>query len=170
MKAKITAFIDGLIIYDYILLGSVFGLFILFIILGIVLRQKIALAIFIIFLSFVILLLGPTLGYIKMHEYLFKNSIELISQKKLLFTEAVVVKGKLTNDSKRFFKSCKITASAHKVSKKKLKTFIYSFKSFKKMSILEYDIAAGESRKFKIIVEPFTYAKDYNITLGANCK
>ncbi len=170
MKAKITTFIDGLIIYDYILFGSVFALFILFIVLGIVLRRKIALAIFLIFLAFIILFSGPTIGYIKMHEYLFKNSVELMSQKKLNFTEAVVVKGKLTNESKKIFKSCKITASAHKVSKKKLKTFIYSFKSFKKMSIIEGDIAVGQVREFKIIVEPFTYSKDYNISLEAKCR
>jgi len=170
MKAKITAFIDGLITYDYILFGSVFALFILFIILGIVLRKKISFAIFLILLAFVILLAGPTVGYIKMHEYIFKNSVEIISQKKLTFTQAVVVKGKLTNESKQNFKSCKITANAHKVSKKKLKTYLYSFKAFKKMSILENDIAVGETREFKIIVEPFTYSKDYNISLGAKCR
>jgi len=170
MKAKITTFIDGLIIYDYILFGSVFALFILFIVLSIVLRRKIALAIFLIFLAFTLLIVGPTIGYIKMHDYLFKNSVELISQKKLNFTQAVVVKGKLTNESKKNFKSCKIVASAHKVSKKPLKTYLYSFKPFIKISILENDIAIGETIKFKIIVEPFTYSKDYNISLEAKCK
>ncbi|MEA2091021.1 MAG: DUF2393 domain-containing protein [Campylobacterota bacterium] len=170
MKSKITAFLDGLITYDYILFGSIFGLFILLIILGILLRRKIVLAIFLILLSFMILFIGPIIGYIKMHEFLFKNSVELISQKKLSFTKAVVVKGKITNESKYSFKECKITARAHKVSKKKLKNYLYSFKSFKKMSILEHDIVVGETREFKIIVEPFTYSKDYNISLGAKCK
>ena len=161
---------NELITYDYILFGSVFVLFVLFIILGIVLRKKIFLAIFLIFLAFIILFAGPTIGYMKMHEFLFKNSVELISQKKLSFTKAVVLKGKLRNESKYFFSSCKITAEAYKVSKKKLKTFIYSFKSFKKMSILEHDVAVGETREFKMIIEPFTYSKDYNISLGARCK
>ncbi len=170
MKDKINALIDGLITYDYILFGSVFGLFILFIILGIVFRRKTILAVFMILLAFIILFVGPTLGYIKMHEFLFKNSVELISQKKLTFTKAIVVKGKLTNESKYDFDSCKITATAHKVSKKKLKTYLYSFKSLKKMSILEYSIAVGDTREFKIIIEPFTYSKDYNISLGVKCK
>ena len=170
MKAKITAFLNELILHDYILFGSVFALFILFIILGIVLRKKTALAILLILLSFTILLVGPTVGYVKMHEYLFKNSTELTSQKKLSFTEAVVVKGKVTNDSKRFFESCKITAKASKVSKNKLKNYLYSFKSFARMSIIEQDIAVGETREFKIIIEPFTYSKDFNVSIGANCK
>lgn len=170
MKAKITAFINELITYDYILFGSVFLLFILFIILGIVLRKKTALAILLILLSFTILIAGPTVGYVKMHDYIFKNTIELTSQKKLNFTQAVVVKGKVTNNSQRFFKSCNITASTLKVSKNELKNYLYSFKPFAKMSILEQDIAVGETREFKIIIEPFTYSKDFNVSIGAKCK
>ncbi|WP_373000868.1 DUF2393 domain-containing protein [Sulfurimonas sp.] len=170
MKAKITAFINELITYDYILFGSVFVLFILFIILGIVLRKKTALAILLILLSFTILIAGPTVGYVKMHDYIFKNTTELTSQKKLNFTQAVVVRGKITNESNRFFTSCNITASASKVSKNEMKNYLYSFKSFADMSIVEQDIAVGEIREFKIIIEPFTYSKDFNVSIGAKCK
>jgi hypothetical protein len=38
------------------------------------------------------------------------------------------------------------------------------------MSIIEEYIAVSETREFKIIVEPFTYSRDYNISLGADCK
>jgi hypothetical protein len=170
MKAKITAFINGLITYDYILFGSVFVLFILFIVLAILLRKRVILALFFVLFAFAIFMLGPTLGYIKMHEYLFKNSVELISQKRLTFSEAVVVKGKITNESKFDFKSCKITASAYKVTSNKYKNYIYKLKPFKNMSIVEYDIPKGQTKDFKIIVEPFRYKKDYNISLGAKCK
>ncbi|MEA1892156.1 MAG: DUF2393 family protein [Campylobacterota bacterium] len=170
MKEKITTFIDSLITYDYILFGSIFGLFILLIILGILLRKKIGLAIFIILLAFGLLFVGPIIGYIQMHQFLFKNSVELKSQKKLSFTNAIVVKGSLTNESKFHFSSCTIKASVTKSSKKELKNFIYSFKPFKKMSILQEDIAIGEIREFKMFIEPFTYTKDYNISLGAKCR
>ena len=170
IKEKITAFIDELVIYDYILFGSVFILFLLFIILAIVLRKKVAISIFLILLSFSILTLGPTLGYIKMHEYLFKNSCELISQKRLSFTPAIVVKGKVTNESKVDFKSCKITASVFKSSKNIIKKHIYPLKPLKKMSIWQENILKGETQEFKIIIEPFTYKKDYNISIKASCK
>lgn len=170
MKAKITAFINELILYDYILFSSIFVLFLLFVILGILLRHKTTLAIFLVLISFSILIAGPTIGYAKMHEYIFKNTIELISQKKLNFTQAVVVKGNITNTSKRFFKNCKIIAGANKASKNELKNYIYSFKTLAKMSIIEEDIAIGEKREFKIIIEPFRYSKDFNITIGASCK
>ena len=170
MKAKLTAFLDSLILYDYILFGSVFILFILFIILSIVLRKKVLLAVLLAIFSFTLLILGPTLGYIKMHEYLFKNSIKLISQKKLEFVSAIVVKGSLTNESKFDFSSCIITANVHKESKNELKRYLYKFKTIKKASIIEESIKKGETINFKIIVEPFNYSKDYNISLGAKCK
>jgi len=170
MKEKITAFIDSLIIYDYILFGSVFILFILLIVLGIVLRSKTGLAIFLILLSFAILFLGPTLGYVTMHNFLFKKSVTMTNQKKLTFTKAVVVNGVLKNESRFNFESCYITASAYKVTGNPVKDFILPFRPFKNMSIIEYDIRIGETREFKIIVDPFTYSKDYNISLGASCR
>jgi len=169
MKEKISLFIHNLIVYDYILFSTAFGLFLLFIILAIVLRRKLVLALFLIILSFAILLLAPTLGYKYMHAFLFKNSLILQSQQKLSFTEAVVVKGTLRNDSKFDFSSCEITASAYKVSSNKYKNYIYPFKPFQNMSILEEQIPMGTKRDFKIIIEPFTYLGDYNISLGADC-
>ena len=170
MKEKITAFIDTLIIYDYILFGSAFVFFILFIILGILLRKKTFLAVLLILLAFGMLLVAPSFGYIKMHEYLFKNKTTITSQKKLEFTQAVVVKGNVINKSKFNFESCIITASAHKVSKNKLKNYLFQFKTITSMSLIQYDIKVNETRDFKIIISPFTYSKDYNISLGANCK
>lgn len=170
MTDIITAFMNGLITYDYILFGSVFFLFLIFIILGIILRKKAALAVFLILLAFVILTLGSTLGYIKMHQYLFKNSTSITSYKELTFTKAVVIYGVVKNTSNFDFKSCNITASAYPVSGNSIKDYILKFKPFNKMSILEYDILRGEEREFKLILDPFTYSKDYNISLGANCK
>ena len=170
MKFKIQAFLDTLIMYDYILFGASFVLFILFIILGILLRKKIGLAIFLILLAFSILILVPTLGRIEMHKFLFKNTTTLSSQKRLEFTEAIVVKGTLLNESKFHFQECTITAYVHKVSTNALKNYLFQFKTIKKMSILELDIEKGQARDFKIIVEPFSYTRDYNITLGATCK
>lgn len=170
MKSKIQAFLDSLIMYDYILFGASFLLFILLIILGIVLRKKLALAVFLMLLGFSILVLAPTLGRIQMHNFLFSNTLSLISQKKLEFTEAIVVKGRLENTSRFNFESCKITANVHKVSKNTLKNYMLQFKTIKKMSIVKEDIVKGEGIDFKIIVAPFRYSRDYNITLGAKCK
>jgi len=170
MKHQITAFIKGLINYDFILFGGIFTLFILLIVLGILLREKTVLSIVIILLAFLVLFIGPVVGYMKMHEYLFKNSCELISQKKLTFTKAVVVIGTLKNESKFDFKSCDIKASFYKVSGNSVKDYIFKFNPFKNMSIVESNISKQDTRNFKMIVEPFTYSKDYNVSVKASCK
>lgn len=163
-------FIDGLIMYDYILFGVSFILFILFIILALLLRKKMILAVFFILLGFTTLVLGPTLGYIQMHKYLFKNSVHLLSQKKLNFVQAVIVKGTVTNESKFDFAECKITAEVYKVTKNKYKNYLFRLKPFAQMSIIQRDLPKGQTREFKIIIEPFRYQKDYNVSVGANCK
>lgn len=169
-SAKVQNFIDGLITQDYILFGSVLLLFILLIILSILLRKHLKTAVVLILLAFCIITLGPTYGYVEMHNFLFKNEIELISQKKLSFVEAVVVKGKVTNRSKYNFKACTIKAAAYRVSGNELKNFVYKLKPLKIMSITTEAIDKNETEEFKIIIEPFRYAYDYNISLEADCR
>lgn len=156
--------------YDYILFGSVFIIFILFIILAIVLHRKIGLAIFLIIFAFATLFLGPSIGYIQMHKFLYKNSVTLESQKKLNFTQAIVLKGSLKNESKFDFQNCTITASVYKVTNNKYKNLLMPFKPFQKMTMLEENIPKGTVREFKMFIEPFTYSKEYNISIGASCK
>lgn len=167
---RLSSFIEELIPYDYVLFGVSFSLFVLFVILGILLRQKTFISILLFIIGFSIIIFGPTLGYIKMHEYLFKNEVSIVSQKKLTFTKAVVVEGKLTNISNTNFSICKINFEAYKVSGNSIKDYIYKFKPLKKMSILKYDIAKGQTIDVKAILEPFTYTKDYNVSIKASCR
>ena len=170
MKEKILAFVHNLLVYDYILFGAAFTLFILFIILAILLRKRLALAIFFVFFGFGILLVGPTLGYIELHKYLFKNSTKLISQKKLHFVDAIVVHGTVTNESKFAFKECKVVATVYKSTPNKYKNYIYKLKPLKRSTFVVRDIPKGSTREFKMFVEPFVYSKEYNLTLGASCR
>lgn len=170
MMDMVTEFIKELIIYDYILFGSLLLVFILLIVLGIFLRKKIILALIIIFFAFVVLFAGSFFGYVAMHQYLFKNETTLLSQKRLNFTEAVVVYAKLKNISKRDFKSCRVTATAYKRSSNELKSYLFKFKPIAKMSIIESDIKIGDERELKLIIEPFVYMNDYNISVGAKCR
>lgn len=170
MESKITTFLQELILYDYVLFGGGFILFILFITLGLILRKKMLIAIFFILLGFGTLIATPTYLYKMMHEYLFKNTTTLTQQKRLEYTDAIVLKGHIINESKLNFNACTITAAVHKKSKNKYRNYVLQFKPIKKMSILETNILRGETRYFKMIVEPFNYSKDYNITLGAFCK
>jgi len=170
MKEKITTFIHGLITYDYILFGVSFVLFLLLIILSIILRKRTSIAVIVMLLAFTTLFIAPSLGYIKLHEFLFKNSVTLIKQKRLTYTKAIYIEGSITNQSLYDFKNCKVTTTIFKVSKNKFKNIVYRFKPMKKRSILISDIKKDDTKKFKLFVEPFTYTRDYNLTLEANCK
>ncbi|WP_457745331.1 DUF2393 domain-containing protein [Sulfurimonas sp.] len=170
MKEKIILFIHNLILYDYLLFGSTFALFILFILLAIVLRNRVGIALFFILFGFAILLLTPTVGYLKMHEYLFKNFVVLTSQKQLNFVNAIVLKGTLSNESRFDFKECRVTATVYKFTSNKFKNYIFRLKPLKKSALFLEDIPKGTTREFKMFVEPFRYSKEYNISLGASCK
>lgn len=170
MNQTITAFIDGLILHDYILFGSSVLLFILLLTLAIILRKKTVIAFFLIFSSFGILILGPSLGYIKLHEWLFSNDTALKEYRALEFTDALVVWGDINNTSKRNFTECAITAEVYKVSHNAILDAIYPLNPFKKMTIVVEDIPVGYSSPFKIIVEPFTYSREYNVSVGAKCR
>ena len=167
---KLSSFIDNLIPYDYLLFGGSFVLFILFMILGIILNHKTFISVFFFILSFSIIIFAPTIGYVKMHEYLFKNETKIVSLKKLHYTKAVVINASLKNTSKRDFDVCKLSFEAYRVSGNMIKDYIYKFKPLKKMSILEYDIVKGTQIDIKAILEPFTYKKDYNISVEASCR
>lgn len=170
MNNKISSLLDGLITYDYILFGGIFLVFVLLIVLSIIFRNKTKLSIFLAIFSFIFLITAPFIGYSIMHNILFKNQTVLTSQKKLEFTNAVVVYAKLTNLSSRDFESCVITASIHRSSSNSLKNYIYKFKPLQKMSIIEEDIVIGNEINFKIIVSPFTYSGDFNTILEASCR
>lgn len=167
---KLNEFIKELIVYDYILFGSLLLFFLLFIIIGVLFRHKKYLALFFILFAFIVLILGSTLGYVEMHKYFFKNEITLTSQKKLSFTEAVVVYATLKNSSQRDFKSCKVYATAYKVSGNKIKDYIRQFKPIAKTLIIEENILIGQEREIKIIIDPFVYDGDYSVSLGTYCR
>jgi hypothetical protein len=171
MKAKIAAFIDQLLIYDYLLFGTVIALFILLLLLAILLRKKTALAISLVFIAFLTLILGPTVGYLQLHKFLFSTNSRITEVKELEFSQAIVIKGELSNTSKHQFSTCKIRADLYKVSGNTYLDLLYPLNPFKKMSILQdVNLSPGQSSDFKMIVEPFTYSKEYNVSIQTECR
>jgi hypothetical protein len=171
MKAKITDFIHHLLVYDYLLFGGIFILFILLLALAIALRNKIVLAVFMVFFAFGVLTAGPLFGYILLHQHLFKHTIVIREIKALEFTEALLIKGDINNTSKRPFQECTLHAGVYKVTHNPYVDKLYPYFPFKKSSLkLTETIGAGKSAPFKLFVEPFRYTKDYNVTLKAECR
>jgi hypothetical protein len=105
-----------------------------------------------------------------MHDMIYKHTVSITSEKKLIFTKAVVVYGTIKNESTRNFKSCKIKVRIFKQGEDKFKNFINRFKPYKQRLIEEDSILKEETRIFKIIVEPFIYEKNYDVSIGAVCR
>ncbi len=170
MKEKVLAFLHSLTTYDLIYLGAVFALFLLLILLTLVLRKKLTLALFILLLAILEIALAPTLGFDFFHNWLFKNTITVTKAKKLHFVEAVVIEGKLKNDSRFDFKSCKVSAFVYKDTHNKYKNLIFKLKPLKTASLTLKDIPKGADATFKFLIEPFSYKKDIDVSLKGVCK
>lgn len=170
LKTLIQNFVATLHNYDYIMFAISGALFFLILLLAIIFRKKVGLSLFLILLSFVIIIAGPIFSYNYIHSTMFKAEISNLQIKELEFSEALVVKGTLTNFGTKDLKKCSIDLKAYKGAHNFLEELVYPLKPFKKMSILKQEqIDRNSSIKFKMILEPFTYSKEYNISIKATC-
>ena len=170
MKEKILAFVHQLSNYDYILFAGLFVLFLLLLILTLLLRRRAILSTILLLMSLATLFVAPVVGYFQLHEYLYKHTTKLIDYKALQFTPALVVTGSITNDSKNDFSTCKIRVNIFKLAHNEILDKIFPFNPFQTMTTQENEIAQGETRDFKIIVEPFTYKNDFDVSLTTDCR
>jgi hypothetical protein len=170
MKERLAAFIDQLTLYDYLLFGGSVLLFVLLLILAILLRRRTALAFLCTLLAIATILMVPTLGYVKLNDYIYKHDLNVTEIRALEFTDALVIRGSLTNRSKRDFNYCTLTAGAYKVAHNPVLDLLYPLNPFRSGSVTKTKIAKGEQVDFKIFIEPFSYTKDYNVSIGAICR
>jgi len=170
MKEKLLAFLHTLTVYDFIYFGAVFLLFILLILITLLLRRKMTLALLILLLALLDVSLGPTLGFSYFHNFLYKNSITVTKVKKLHFVDAVVIEGKLKNESKFDFKSCRLTAIIYKETHSKYKNLLFRLKPLKHSTLKLKNIPKGADVDFKFLIEPFGYKKDINVSVDGVCK
>lgn len=170
MREKLLDFLHNLTNYDYVLFASLFILFLLLLVLTVFIRKYSFLSILTLFISLFTLFVAPFIGYKKLHQYLYPTSNSVKEVKALNFTPALVVLGTLTNESQKDYSICKVTLSLHKVAHNALLDPLFKLNPFQKTSIIEHNIAPKEERSLKILVEPFSYKKDYNVTIGADCR
>lgn len=170
MKEKLVAFLHALSLYDLIYFAAVFLIFILLIILTLLLRKKLTLSLFILLIAILEIALAPTVGFGLFHNALFKKSITVTKTKKLQFVQAVFLEGKLKNESPFDFKQCVLEAKVFKETGNKYKDLILRLKPLKTKSITLKDIPKGADVTFKLLIEPFTYKKDINVSISGICQ
>lgn len=170
LKASFQAFVESLHTYDYVLFGICGALFLVLLFLAILLRNRVGLSLLLVLLSFITLIAGPIIAYTYIHSTVYKTEISELEIKRLEFSQAVVIKGKLTNLGKENFKKCKISSSAYRGATNFLEELVFPLKPFFKRSIIkEENIDINSSLDFKLLLEPFTYSKEYNISVKVDC-
>ncbi|PHR56874.1 MAG: hypothetical protein COA44_07125 [Arcobacter sp.] len=156
--------------YDYVLFGVSGALFLVLLFLAILLRNKVGLSLLLVLLSFIIFIAGPIAGYKYIHGSIYKTKITELKIKRLEFSQAVVIKGTITNLGQESFKKCTISSSAYKGASNFLEELVFPLKPFIKRSIVkEEHIDINDSIDFKLLLEPFTYSNEYNISIKVDC-
>jgi len=170
IKATLHDFIASLHLYDYILFGVSGALFVLILLLAILLRRKAVFSLILVLLAFIILVALPISGYNYIHGKLYKTELTNLNIKRLEFSEAVVIKGTITNRGKQNFRKCTVSSQAYKGASGLLQELVYPLKPFQKMSIVKQEeLGIDQSLDFKLVMEPFTYTNEYNISIKVNC-
>ncbi len=170
MKEKVLQFLHSLSIYDYIFFLAVFTVFILLILLIVLIRNKTTLALSVLLIALLEIFLAPTLGFKVFHNLLYGNTITIQKVKRLTFLQALVIEGKLHNDSSFDFKSCKLDAAIYKDTHNRFKNLVFRLKPIKKSTLTLHNIPKGADVTFRFFIEPFTYKKDFNLSINGMCK
>lgn len=170
IKSTLLDFADSLHTYDYVFFAAFGAVYLLMLLLAIVLRKRVGLSLFLVLLAFVVIIAGPIFGYQYTHGKLYKTEISDLMIKKLEFSEALVIKGRLKNLGQQAFVKCTVTANACEGATNFFEEILCYLEPFQYTSTV-YDKAlpVNEILEFKLIMEPFTYADDYNISVKADC-
>ncbi len=170
MKDIAISFIHNLILYDYLLFGAIFAVFLLLIILVIIIRRYTVIALVVLFISILFLFISPIIGYVKLNHLLYRHTCKLIRVQQLKFSPALLIEGKIVNLSNKTFTKCVITASVSKTTHYKIINKLFTLTPFQTISIIKYAIKPNRSREIQIIMQPFITKKDYQVTLKALCR
>ncbi len=133
-------------------------------------RKRVKIAIFLLLVSFVLLIVGP-LGI----KYFLDQSVrrvEVIKDKvvKLNFQPSLIINGHIKNNGKISFKECKITAKVIRSDKNIYKNYLNTLKPLRIKTIdIKENLTIGNKKMFKIIIDDFRYQGDLNVTLSGVC-
>lgn len=170
LKSALQGFTDSLHTYDYILFAAFGALYLLILLLAIVLRKRAGLSLSLVLIAFVVIIAGPVWGYTYTHGKLYKTEISEQAVKKLEFSEALIITGKLKNLGMQSYSRCVLTASAHKAPTNFLEEIVLPLKPFQNVSYFHEKVfPVNETYDFKLVMEPFTYSDEFNISIKADC-
>ena len=170
VKTAILDFFNTLSVYDYVGFIITIVLFTLFLILALLLRRRTKLSMIFVVIAFIFFFAGPSAAHIFVKKTIFKSTPTLGEVKKLVYSDTLLIKGALFYIGQKDANHCKVEAHVHKRSTNSIKDFAYDLKTYKLGSdTIDKKFTKGDRVDFKIVIEPFTYKGDYNITLNSGC-
>jgi len=171
IKKYLQTFFEHIHIYDYFLIAWLTVLFLLFLVLAIKFHSKPIVAVFLILFSFAIIFIGPFIGSFYLHnKYLYSNETTISIQKKLDFSKALLITGSIKNNGTENIKGCYIHTSIFKPYDGIIEESLSYIKPIKRSTInFDNNISLKEIKNFRILIEPFNYTKDFNISVWSEC-
>ncbi len=170
IKTAIMDFFNTLSVYDYVGFFLTLFLFFLFLILALILRRRTLLALSLVIVGFTFFFAGPVMAHLLVKNSVFKSKAELTEKKQLYYSDTLILRGMLHYVGKKNANHCEIDVAIYKKGPNVVKDFVYSLKAFRKGSKrIDKVFEPGESVDFKIVIEPFNYQGDYNITVDSGC-
>jgi len=154
--------------YDAVAIGWVIFLSILLLVLSAFIKRH-SLQYVILFLSILLLLFGPVGTKIVLDNYLRRADIAIIEAKPLKYSNSIIIKGTITNNSRLPFKKCDIALLFIKPAENILKKISNTLKP-KLTYVWEMNssLPKKETKQFKIIVDSFNM-KEFNLTVQSRC-
>lgn len=170
LKSNLHFYAQHLGIYDYIMLGVLFGGFFLLLLLSlIVLFRSHFFGLFFLLCALAFLCVGGFYGYDFMDNKIRKRELEIVNIKQLQYTPVMLVDLNLTNFSKKNFNFCRVNIEFYKGSKNKIKNMINKFRPFKAYFVdTNEPLLPLQSRDFNITIYDFK-PSDYEARAFSEC-
>lgn len=169
-RSFLTDFFNTLSTYDYIGFFLSLFIFLLFIILALILRAHTKRALILVSLGFVALFAGPVFSHKLIKNTIYYSDASITQIKQLYYSDTLLIKGVINYKGLKDANHCKVEAKLHKKGTNMIKSFVYSLKSFRSgYHKMDKTFTQGDSSAFKIVIEPFNYKGDYNITIDTGC-
>jgi len=172
LKLSLLTYVKHLGFYDYLAFGWLLFTFIVLILLAVlVAKRSSALSLLLIIIALLLFILAPFVIEYKLNMALRTTSTEVTMVKKLVFSDSLIVEATIYNHSSKPFTMCLVHTYITKQSKATgVKSLLTLLKPIANQSILvKEDIQKDDSIPYQAVFEDFTYSKEVNATVKAEC-
>ncbi len=172
LKMSLHEYLNNLTIYDYIAFSwLLFLFFTLFILSIILLKQRVKLGLFLMFILSILFFIAPI--FLKIFLDKSVRKVDIVDQNRtiLSFSKSLIITGKLQNSGRVDFNRCFIDAKIFKISENRYRDILNRVKPARKKSIIvDENVTIGSFMEFRIVFENFKYSKrDFNMSISAEC-